>query len=74
VGPAFAKSISSACVFFNSPITLPISLTELAPSLAITSAHNFLVSSSPSCFGKKPDKISSSFCSTSKRSVLLFFL
>ena len=40
----------------------------------ITSAHIFFVSSSPSCLGKKPDKISSSFCSTSKRSVLLFFL
>ena len=55
--PAFAKSISSECNFFNSPITLPTSLTELAPNLEINSAHIFFVSSSPSCFGKKLVKI-----------------
>ena len=37
-------------------------------------AQIFLVSSSLSCFGRKLVKISYSFCSTSKRSVLLFFL
>ena len=40
----------------------------------IISAHIFFVSSAPSCFGKKLVRISCSFCSTSKRSALLFFL
>ena len=34
-----------------------MSLTEFAPSLEISSAQIFLVSSSPSCFGKNPVRI-----------------
>ena len=40
----------------------------------IISPHIFLVSSSPSCLGRNPVKMSYSFCSTSNKSDLLFFL
>ena len=40
----------------------------------IISPHIFLVCSSLNCLGKNPIRILYSFCTTSKRSVLLFFL
>ena len=48
--------------------------TSLTGYQEIISEQIFLVSSSPSCLGKNAVKISYSFCSISKRSVLLFFL
>mgnify|MGYP001461422719 CR=1 FL=1 len=60
---------SELLVFFNWPITFPMSLIELAPSDLMVSSHIFLVSSSFNCFGKKLLIISISLVSAAKSSL-----
>ena len=59
---------------FNTSTKTAHKLIKDAPSFVIISSHIFFVSSSPKTFGKKLDIISYSFCSTSNKSVRLFFL
>ena len=64
----FEKSKLSACFDLRTPMILPMSFIDEAPTDLIVSWHIFFVSSSLSCFGKKTFMTSISYFSFSKSS------